>query len=100
MMYRQLNIAPRNRAAAVALVVVAMVVGGAVLALGLGLLLGLLALAVVGSAGVAVYRRVALALRGGRSESGDAGRRRALDPSMEVFRSPADARTLRQPKSD
>ena len=100
MMYRQLNIAPRNRAAAVVLVVAAIVVGGVVLALGLSLLLGLLALAVVGSAGVAVYRRVALTLRGGRSESGNDGRRRALDPSMEVFPGSANARSLRQPKSD
>lgn len=100
MMYRQLNIAPRNRAAGVALVVVAIVTGGIVLALGLSLLLGILALAVVGGAGVTIYRRIARALRGEQPGWGAGGRGRALDPSMEVFPGRVDARTLRQPKRD
>jgi membrane protein implicated in regulation of membrane protease activity len=66
MMYRQLNVVPRNRAAALALVVAAIVAGGMVLALGLSLLLGILALAAVAGAGVTLYRRIAAVLRGER----------------------------------
>lgn len=100
MMYRQLNIAPRNRAATIALLAVAILAGGLVFALGLSLLLGLLALAAVGGTGVTIYRRIMFALRGGRPGSGAGWRGRALDPSMEVFPGQVDARSLHQPKSD
>jgi hypothetical protein len=96
MMYRQLNIAPRNRAAAVALVAVAIVVCGTVLALGLSLLLGILALAVVGGVGLAIYRRIVGVLRGERPERSA----RVLDPADEVFPGRVDARSLRRPRSD
>lgn len=57
----------RNPVAAVALALVAVVVGGALLAFGLALLASLVALGAVGSLGVAVWRRLT-------------GRRAALDP--------------------
>jgi hypothetical protein len=99
MMYRQLNIAPRNRAVALVLVVTAIAVGGMVLALGLSLLLGILALAAVGGAGVTLYRRIAGVLRGERPWR-VGGRGRALDPSMEIFPGRIDARSLHRPDSD
>lgn len=100
MMYRQLNIAPRNRAAAIALISAALVVGGMALVLGLSLLLGILALAAVGGVGVTIYRRIVGVLRGDRPLRGVGGRGRALDPSMEVFPGRVDSRSLHQPKSD
>jgi hypothetical protein len=99
MIYRQLNVAPRNRAAALALVVTAIAVGGMIFALGLSLLLGILALAAVGGAGVTLYRRIAGVLRGERPwRAGERGR--ALDPALEVFPGRIDARSLNQPNRD
>jgi hypothetical protein len=67
MMLRVHQFHVRHPVAAVALALVAVVVGGALLAFGLAILAGLVALGAVGSLGVAVWRRLT-------------GRRAALDP--------------------
>ncbi|HEY9516832.1 MAG TPA: hypothetical protein VIQ74_14235 [Gemmatimonadaceae bacterium] len=96
MMYRVINITPRNRAAAIALAVAAIFVGGVVLAMGLTLLLGVATVAVVGGLGVTLYRRLMGTVRGVPPV------RRApdLDPSMEVFPARAHSRPLPPRVSD
>lgn len=72
----------RNRAAAAALGVAALVTGGVLLALGITLLAGIAVVGVAVGAGVMLYRSLT-GRRGGRLE-----RRVRLDPSMEVFPEP------------
>lgn len=100
MTYRQFNLAPRNRAAAIALVVAAIMVGGIVLALGLTLLLGVATVAVVGGLGVMLYHRLMRLLRGGRAEPRGERLDPSLDPSMEVFPAQSSSRPLRPRNTD
>jgi hypothetical protein len=71
----------RGRAAAIAMGVAALVVGGVLLVVGVTLLVGLLVAGVVLGAGVLAYRR----LTGRRLTLRDTSPRRHLDPALEVF---------------
>ena len=81
----------RGRAAAIAMGIAALVVGGVLLVLGVTLLLGLLVVGVVLAVGLLAYRRLTgrrgFGLRG-------ASARRALDPALEVFPDDATGRRI------
>lgn len=70
----------RNRAAAAALGVAALVIGGVLLALGITLLAGVVVVGGAVAGGVMLYRRLT-------GRAGPRSRAR-LDPSMEVFADP------------
>ena len=84
------RVSVRGRAAAIAMGIAALVVGGVLLVLGVTLLLGLLVAGVVLGAGVLAYRR----LTGRRLTPRDTNPRRDLDPALEVFPDNAAGRRI------
>lgn len=92
MSFRVVRIDVRNRAAAAALAVTALVAGGVLLALGITLLAGIAVVGTAVGAGVMLYRSITGG-RGGRLRS-----RGRLDPSMEVFPEPPRDRPRLDPR--
>jgi hypothetical protein len=76
--YYQLTV--RNRAAAAAVGVAAIVVGGTLVALGLTLVAGIAVISTAAACGAMLYRKLA-----GRGALGAGGVHRGLDPRLEVY---------------
>ena len=97
MVHRGITLNVRNRAGAIALAVVAVALGGALLAFGLLLLAALAATGAVVGAGVMLYYKLTGRLPGRFSSMRPRGT--GLDPVQEVFPLDASERRLRAPDS-
>src|SRR6185437_11752710 len=98
MVHRVITLNVRNRAGAIALAVMAVVLGGTLLAFGLVLLAGLAVTGAVVGAGVMLYYKLTGRLPGRFSSMQPRGT--GLDPAQEVFPLDTSERRLRAPEQN